>query len=65
MMRKDPEFKAFVDNVITTMETSGEALKLYDKWFTQPIPPNNMNLRYPLSQELKELFAHPNDKAYD
>ncbi|HYS62408.1 MAG TPA: glutamate/aspartate ABC transporter substrate-binding protein [Paraburkholderia sp.] len=65
MMRKDPEFKAFVDNVITTMETSGEALKLYTKWFTQPVPPNNMNLRYPLSQELKELFAHPNDKAFD
>lgn len=65
MMRKDPEFKTFVDHIITTMETSGEATSLYTRWFTQPVPPNNMNLRYPLSPELKQLFAHPNDKAFD
>ena len=66
MFRKDdPQFKQLVDGVISKMETSGEMTKLYTKWFTQPIPPNGMNMKYPLSNELKELFAHPNDKALD
>lgn len=66
MFRKgDPQFKQLVDGVVSKMETSGEMAKLYTKWFTQPIPPNGMNLNYPLSNEMKELFAHPNDKALD
>jgi len=66
MLRKgDPEFKQLVDGVISQMETSGDAEKLYNKWFTQPVPPKNMNLLYPLSPELREIFAHPNDKAFD
>jgi len=63
--RDDPQFKALVDQTVSTMETSGEMAKLYAKWFTQPIPPNGMNLQYPLSAEMKALFAHPNDKALD
>ncbi|PXW16442.1 glutamate/aspartate ABC transporter substrate-binding protein [Paraburkholderia caballeronis] len=63
--REDPEFKALVDDTIARMQTSGEMAKLYAKWFTQPIPPNGMNLQYPLSAEMKDLFAHPNDKALD
>ena len=63
--REDPEFKALVDDTIAKMQTSGEMAKLYAKWFTQPIPPNGMNLQYPLSAEMKDLFAHPNDKALD
>ena len=66
MMRSgDPEFKSLVDGVITHMETSGDADRLYAKWFTQPIPPKGMNLDYPLSKELKSLYEHPNDKAFD
>ena len=63
--RDDPQFKALVDDTVAKMETSGEMAKLYAKWFTQPIPPNGMNLQYPLSAQMKELFAHPNDKALD
>jgi glutamate/aspartate transport system substrate-binding protein len=66
MFRKgDPQFKKLADTVIANMQTSGEAAKLYDQWFTQPIPPRGMNLKYPLSDEMKQLFAHPNDKALD
>ncbi|MFP3795833.1 MULTISPECIES: glutamate/aspartate ABC transporter substrate-binding protein [Paraburkholderia] len=65
LRRDDPQFKALVDETVAKMQTSGEMAKLYTKWFTQPIPPNGMNLDYPLSQQMRELFAHPNDKALD
>ena len=66
MFRKDdPGFKKLVDGVIARLQTSGEAANLYQKWFTQPIPPKGINLNYPLSAEMKQLFAKPNDRALD
>jgi ABC-type amino acid transport substrate-binding protein len=66
MFRKgDATFRDLVNGVITRMQTSGEAERLYNVWFTQPIPPHGINLNYPLSQEMRSLFAHPNDKALD
>ncbi|WP_322030097.1 glutamate/aspartate ABC transporter substrate-binding protein [Paraburkholderia sp. J76] len=66
MVRKDdPAFKKLADGVIARMQTSGEAERLYTKWFTQPVPPKGMNLNYPLSKENRELFARPNDRALD
>ncbi|CAG9246998.1 glutamate/aspartate ABC transporter periplasmic binding protein [Paraburkholderia unamae] len=66
MVRKDdPAFKKLADGVIARMQTSGDAERLYTKWFTQPIPPKGMNLDYPLSTENRTLFAHPNDRALD
>jgi glutamate/aspartate transport system substrate-binding protein len=64
MMRKDdPQFKKVVDAAIAKAMTSGEAEKLYRKWFESPIPPKGLNLNLPLSDEMKELFKAPNDKA--
>ena len=64
MMRKDdPAFKKVVDAAIAQAMTSGEAEKLYKKWFLSPIPPKGLNLNLPLSDDMKELFKHPNDKA--
>ena len=64
IMRKgDPVFKKLADDVIADMQRSGEAEKLYDTWFMKPIPPDNINLRFPLSPEMKALFANPNDRA--
>ena len=66
MLRKDdPQFKQFVDKVIVKLETSPAGIALYNKWFMSPIPPKGINMNYPLSPEMKELFAHPNDKALD
>ena len=65
MMRKDDsKFKKLVDDTIAKLETSGEAAKLYEKWFTQPIPPKGLNLNFPMSDDMKALFQNPNDKAY-
>jgi glutamate/aspartate transport system substrate-binding protein len=66
MMRKgDPAFKRIVDDVIANMQRSGEATKLYDAWFMQPIPPAGINLQFPMSAEMKALFANPNDRTID
>ncbi len=64
MLRKDDApFKKVVDAAIAQAMTSGEAEKLYKKWFQSPIPPKGLNLNLPLSDDMKELFKHPNDKA--
>jgi glutamate/aspartate transport system substrate-binding protein len=66
MMRKnDPEFKKVVDDAIARVETSGEADKIYKKWFESPIPPKGLNLNFPESDDMKALFKSPNDKAID
>jgi glutamate/aspartate transport system substrate-binding protein len=63
MVRKDdPAFKKAVDDAIVGLYKSGEINKIYDKWFTQPIPPKGLNLMFPMSDELKALIANPNDK---
>ena len=64
MIRKgDPEFKKLADDTIAQIQTSGEAAKWYDKWFKQPIPPKNLSMDFDMSDEMKALFAKPNDKA--
>ena len=64
MMRKgDPAFKQVVDNAISATFNSGEITAIYDKWFMQPIAPKNLNLNFPMSDELKKLIAAPTDKS--
>ncbi|MDP3540237.1 MAG: glutamate/aspartate ABC transporter substrate-binding protein [Azonexus sp.] len=66
MVRKDdPGFKKVVDAALTKVMTSGEAEKIYAKWFMAPIPPKGLNLSMPLSDEMKELYKAPNDKAFE
>jgi glutamate/aspartate transport system substrate-binding protein len=66
MLRKDdPAFKKVVDGALTKVMTSGEAAKIYAKWFLQPIPPKGLNLAFPLSDAMKALYKAPNDKAFE
>ena len=66
MVRKDdPEFKKVVDAALTRAMTSGEAEKIYAKWFTNPIPPKSLNLSMPMSDEMRALYKAPNDKAFE
>jgi glutamate/aspartate transport system substrate-binding protein len=50
-----------VDVATAALYTSGEAQKIYDKWFTAKIPPKGLNLNTPISAELKNEFAKPSD----
>jgi glutamate/aspartate transport system substrate-binding protein len=70
MMRKgDDEFKKLVNDTLAQVYKSGEINKIYTKWFERPIPPKNINLKVPMSKELKKVIAHPTDsgdaKDYD
>jgi glutamate/aspartate transport system substrate-binding protein len=66
MLRKDdPAFKKAVDDSIVRQIKDGSLTKLYDKWFLQPIPPNNVKIGLPLSEATKEAWAHPNDKPME
>lgn len=66
MLRKDdPQFKKLVDGTIAKIEQSGEADKIYAKWFMNPVPPKGLNLNFPMSAEMKALFKNPNDKAFE
>ena len=62
MMRKDdPEFKAVVDEALANVFKSVEINAIYDKWFMNPIPPKNVNLKFEMSDNLKALIANPHD----
>jgi glutamate/aspartate transport system substrate-binding protein len=63
MLRKnDPEFKKLVDDTMVSLIKSGEFERLYKKWFLSPIPPHNVNLNVPMSDELKQNMKTPTDK---
>ena len=62
MLRKDDAaFKKVVDAATAALYTSGEGEKIYNKWFTDKIPPKGLNLNTPISAELKNEFAKPSD----
>ncbi|MDC9596358.1 amino acid ABC transporter substrate-binding protein [Xenorhabdus sp. XENO-2] len=64
MLRKDdPQFKTLIDDTIVKVQTSGEAEKMFDRWFKEPIPPKKLNLNFAMSDEMRALFKSPNDKV--
>jgi glutamate/aspartate transport system substrate-binding protein len=66
MLRKDDAgFKKVVDSALSKAMTAGEAEKIYNKWFMNPIPPKGLNLSMPLSDDMKALYKAPNDKAFE
>lgn len=64
MLRKgDTQFKTLIDETIANAQKSRAAEKSFNRWFNAPIPPKNLNLEFTISDEMKALFASPNDKA--
>ena len=60
MLRKDDaEFKKVVDAATAALYKSPDGTKIYNKWFTQPIPPKGLNLNVPMSAQMKKQFANP------
>ena len=65
MLRKgDGRLKKLMDEVIYRAQSSGAGLKSYNRWFMNPIPPNNVSLDFEMSDVTKQLFASPNDRAF-
>ncbi|AZP12516.1 amino acid ABC transporter substrate-binding protein [Undibacterium parvum] len=64
MMRKDdPAFKAVVDKAISTVLSSGDINRIYNKWFLQAIPPKGISLNWPMSEQFKAVLAKPTDSG--
>jgi glutamate/aspartate transport system substrate-binding protein len=63
--KDDVAFKKVVDGAIAKLMTSGEANKIYAKWFLAPVPPKGLNLNFQLSDDMKALYKAPNDKAFE
>jgi glutamate/aspartate transport system substrate-binding protein len=61
LRRDDPEMKTVVDAALREVFASGEEQKIYDKWFVRPIPPHNVVLNFPMSEQLKRVIAKPTD----
>ena len=61
----DAKLKKAIDDSIVRQIKDGSLTKLYDKWFMQPIPPNNVTLNLPLSESTKAAWASPNDKPME
>jgi len=59
----DAAFKKSIDTEMARMMADGEITKLYEKWFTKPIQPNNMNLAWPMGSLLRETIRYPSDKV--
>jgi glutamate/aspartate transport system substrate-binding protein len=64
MRHDDQDFKDAINGALTEIYRSGEIEPLYSKWFTKPIPPKGVNMRLPMSSELRKLFAEPS-RSYD
>jgi glutamate/aspartate transport system substrate-binding protein len=63
LRRDDPQFKAAVDAGLREVVASGEVQRIYDKWFVKPIPPRNVVLNFPMSDQLKRALAKPTDSG--
>ena len=61
----DTKLLKAVNDSIARQVKDGSLAKLYDKWFMQPIPPNNVNLHMPASESTKAAWAHPNNKPME
>ena len=62
MLRKDDApFKKLADAATAALYKSPEGVALYNKWFTQPIPPKGLNLNVPLNAGMKKVLESPKD----
>ncbi len=59
--KNDAEFKKLIDSEMKRLISSREIYAMYDKWFTQPIPPNNAVLNLPVSYLLRDFWKYPTD----
>ena len=44
---------------------SGEVARLYDKWFIQPIPPQNLKVGLPANALTQAAWSDPTDKPME
>jgi glutamate/aspartate transport system substrate-binding protein len=64
MLRKDDAaFKKVVDAAMVNTYKSGAINAIYAKWFQKPVPPKNINLNVPMSEQFKKVIKNPTDSG--
>jgi glutamate/aspartate transport system substrate-binding protein len=61
LSKDDAAFKKVVDDEMRHLIRSGEAEKIYDRWFLKPIPPRNAAMNLPMSYLLRDSWKYPSD----
>lgn len=59
----DPAFKKIVDDEMRRLIFSQEIHAIYQRWFEQPIPPNNVPMNLPISYLLRDFWKYPTDQV--
>lgn len=66
LLRKgDVEFKRHVDRHLAALMLDGTVGRYYEKWFLQPIPPNNLRLDLHMSSTMRDQLRFPTDALGD
>jgi ABC-type amino acid transport substrate-binding protein len=61
MSKDDAAFKKVVDDEMRRLIRSGEAEKIYNRWFLSPIPPRNVSMNLPMNYLLRDSWRYPSD----
>lgn len=59
----DAPFKKVVDNEMRRLISSREIYAIYDKWFMEPIAPQNRALNLPVNYLLRDFWKYPTDEV--
>ena len=62
MPKNNPALKRTVDTTLANLMASGEARKLYAKWFESPIVTKTLNVNVPFSAQMEQMFSAPSDQ---
>jgi len=65
MRNGDPQFRQLVDDTLRGLMQGGAIDAMYTKWFERPVPPNGVNLHFPMTPRLRALYASPSDRPFD
>lgn len=61
--KDDPGMKVIVDRELKRIMSDEEIYRFYDKWFSSPIPPNNINLSLKVNQLTRDHYKRPSDQV--
>ena len=63
LSKDDAAFKRLADDEMKRLIHSGDAQRIYERWFLQPIPPKNTALNLPMNYLLRDFWKYPTDQV--
>ncbi|MCK6420854.1 MAG: amino acid ABC transporter substrate-binding protein [Aquabacterium sp.] len=63
LSKDDAAFKRLADDEMKRLIHSGDAQRVYERWFLQPIPPKNTALNLPMNYLLRDFWKYPTDQV--